>query len=140
MRRPWIRRNYDETRLWVWVPFEGGSNRRWLLEELGERVRPDWNKEARRWEIARPHLATVTTALANRFGAVDVYLEFSTTERCHRRCQGAAGDDCTCSCRGERHGGGVYWTQWTQAGDEILIGEVGRVERHYLVRRGDMVP
>lgn len=140
MTRPWIRRNYDETRLWAWMPWEGGSNRRWLLSELGDRIRPEWNRDERRWEIARPHLATLTTALAARFGEVDVYLEFSTTERCHNRCQDASGDDCTCSCRGEHHGGGVYWTQWMQVGDEILIGEVGRAVRHYLVRRGDMAP
>lgn len=138
-RRPWICRRYDVTRLWVWMPFEGGSNRAWLLDELGDRIRPDWNREEHRWEIARPHLAVLTSALADRFGEVDVYLEFATTERCHNMCQGATGDDCTCSCRGEHHGGGAYWTRWTQVGDEILMGEVERVERHYRVRRGEFI-
>lgn len=137
--RPWIRRKYDETRLWAWMPYQGGSNRRWLLGELGDRIRPDWNNSVKpaRWEIAKPHLRTLTEALANRFGEVDVYLEFSTTERCHLRCQNAENDDCTCSCRGEHHGGGTYWTRWQLVGEETLIGQVGRVERHYVVRRGD---
>lgn len=140
MRRPWVRRNYDQTRLWMRLPYSP-TNRDWILDELGSQyIRPDWNNMVSpgRWEIARKHLRPLVEALAARFGEVDVYLEFSTTERCDRRCQRATGDDCTCSCRGEHHGGGVYWKQWTQVGDETLVGEVGRVERHYLVRRGDL--
>ncbi|CAM5626307.1 hypothetical protein STENM36S_03980 [Streptomyces tendae] len=133
MREPWVRRGYEETRLWMRMPFSR-ANRAWLHDELGDRIRPDWNNTVRpgRWEIAKPHLRTLTEALANRFGEVHVYLEFSTTERCHTKCQGANGDDCTCSCRGEHHGGGVYWTHWHLVGEDILVGPVGRVVRHYI--------
>jgi hypothetical protein len=117
------------------MPYEGGSNRRWLLEELGERIRPHWNKEEGRWEIARPHLATITAALAERFGEVDVYLEFSTTERCDTRCENAEQDDCTCSCMGDNHGGAAYWRNWTLVGDTTLV-DVGRKVRHYRAQRG----
>ncbi|WP_237532543.1 hypothetical protein [Streptomyces sp. SID8352] len=79
-------------------------------------------------------MRTLVEALANRFGEVHVYLEFSTTEQCHDKCQTAAGDDCTCSCRGEHHGGGTYWTQWQLVGEGVLVGPVGRVERHYIAR------
>lgn len=139
-QRPWVHRKYEETRLWAWMPYGGGSNRSWLLDELGARIRPDWNRTAspRRWEIARSHLRTITEALARRFGEVDVYLEFSTTERCDRRCQRASGDDCTCACRGENHGGSAYWKGWTLVGEETLAGAVGRVERHYVLRREDL--
>ncbi|GFE25691.1 hypothetical protein [Streptomyces nigrescens] len=142
MKRPWVRRSYDQTRLWMRLPYSP-TNRDWILDELGSRrIRPDWNNTVspRRWEIARTHLRPLVDALAFRFGEVDVYLEFSTTERCDRRCQRAEGDDCTCSCRGEHHGGGVYWKHWTQVGEETLVSEFGRVVRHYLVRRGDMAP
>lgn len=141
MERPWVRRKYDETRLWARIPYGDGSNRRWLRGELGDRIRPHWNTDVtpRRWEIARSHLRTLVEALADRFGEVDVYLEFSTTERCHRRCQEAEHDDCTCSCRGENHGGSAYWKTWIEVGEDILVGNVGRVERHYLVRRQDLV-
>jgi hypothetical protein len=120
------------------MPYQGGSNRSWLLQELGERIRPDWNKEEGRWEIARPHLATITAALAERFGEVDVYLEFSTTERCDDRCQRAGGDDCTCACMGENHGGAAYWRQWIHVGDSTLV-DVGRKVRHYRVQRSAKV-
>lgn len=136
---PWVRRGYDETRLWMRMPF-GARNRAWLHGELGDRIRPHWNNTVRpgRWEIAKPHLRTLTEALAKHFGEVHVYLEFSTTEQCHEKCQTAGGDDCTCSCRGEQHGGGTYWTEWQMVGEGVLIGPVGRVERHYIVRREDV--
>lgn len=118
------------------MPF-GVANRAWLHTELGDRIRPDWNNAVRpgRWEIAKPHLRTLTEALAKRFGEVNVYLEFSTTERCDRNCQGAEYDDCTCSCRGEYHGGGTFWTEWQLVGEDTLVGPVGRAVRHYVVRR-----
>ncbi|MFE9855625.1 hypothetical protein [Streptomyces sp. NPDC005780] len=139
MNRPWVRRGYDETRLWAWMPYKAG-NRSWLHNALGERIRPRRNNTVTpgRWEIAKPHLRLLIESLAKRFGEVDVYLEFSTTERCDRKCQTAAGGDCTCSCRGEHHGGGTYWTDWLLVGEDTLIGPVGRVERHYVARRGDV--
>ena len=112
MREPWVRRGYDETRLWMRMPF-GTASRAWLHDALGDRIRPEWNTEVtpRHWEIAKPHLRTLAGALADRFGEAHVYLEFSTTERCDDRCQTTDGDDCTCSCRDEYHGGGTYWTE-----------------------------
>lgn len=133
MNRPWVRRRYDETRIWVWIPWTGQSSRSWLLEALGEHIRPEWNKSEKRWEIARTHLKTVIAALVERFEEVDVFLEFSMTERCDRRCAGAVGDDCTCSCMGENHGGAAYWKRWQLVGDETLVGPAARKERHYLV-------
>ncbi|MFI9465768.1 hypothetical protein [Streptomyces xiamenensis] len=133
MTRPYVRRRYDETRLWAWMPFEGGSNRKWLMETLGERIRPEWNRPEGRWEIARPHLKALVAALVDRFEEVDVFLEFSTTERCHERCQEATGDDCSCSCMGENHGGAAYWKRWHLVGDQVLVGQAERVQRHYLV-------
>lgn len=79
------------------------------------------------WEIAGPPLRTLTMALANRFGEVHIILEFSTTERCDHKCQTATGDDCSCSCRGEHHGGGTYWMNWQLVGEDTLIGPVVRV-------------
>jgi hypothetical protein len=139
--RPWIRRGYDEPRLWMVMPY-GPRNRAWLHSALGEYIRPHRNNAVSpgRWEIAKPHLQLLTEALAKRFGQVDVYLEFSTTERCDRKCRQARGDDCTCSCRGEYHGGGTYWTDWLLVGEDTLIGPVGRVVRHYVARRSDFAP
>ncbi|MQT05166.1 hypothetical protein FF041_35115 [Streptomyces jumonjinensis] len=121
------------------MPFQGGSNKRWILEELGDRIRPEWNRAARHWEIARPHLRTLVESMAMKFGEVNVYMEFSTRQRCDMRCSNAVGDDCVCSCMGENHGGAAYWQRWTLVGDTTLIGSSEVLERQYLVRRSDLV-
>ncbi|WP_216355896.1 hypothetical protein [Streptomyces sp. MP131-18] len=104
-----------------------------MKEALGTRIRPERNKAERCWEIARQHLKPVIAALVDRFGEVDVFLEFSTTERCDTRCEEAAGDDCTCSCMGDNHGGAVYWKRWQLVGETTLVRSASRKERRYLV-------
>lgn len=130
---PCVRRSLDETRLTLWMPYREG-NREWLHESLGARIRPEWNKTAKRWELARSHLRAVVLALAERFGTVDVYLEFSTQERCDVRCRDARGDDCTCSCLGDNHGGAAYWKDWQEVGETTLIAQ-NRQQRHFRVAR-----
>jgi hypothetical protein len=90
------------------MPNDLGRRRLWLLEQLGERVRPVWLAEQRRWEVARYHLHILAAALAERFGAVDVFLEYGANRICDKRCREALGDDCECSCCGEFHGGGTW--------------------------------
>jgi hypothetical protein len=137
MSMPWVRRRLGQTRLHVWMPYQGSSNRQWILQELGTRTRPIWNgsKTPGRWEIARPHLHLVVTSLVQRFGQVDVYLEFSNRTRCDVRCQQAEGDDCECSCLGENHGGAAYWRNWTLVGQTTLLSERECQVRHYLVQQ-----
>ncbi|MER6641050.1 hypothetical protein ABT285_36690 [Streptomyces microflavus] len=136
-----MRRPIDEVRLHAWMPYAGGSNRRWIHEELGERMHPTWNPDAdpKRWEIARTHLRTLIEAMAVRFGEIDVYLQFSTRQRCDTRCQTAEGDDCICRCMGENHGGAAYWREWIQVGDTTLVSSPEVRERHYVVRRADVI-
>ena len=115
------------------MPYRDG-NRQWLHDVLGERTRPTWNKDLKQWEIARPHFRRLVEALADRFGAVDVYLEYSTTERCDVRCEEARGDDCTCSCLGMNHKGAAYQRNWRQVGATTLISS-DRQQRRFLVLR-----
>ncbi|MFE3758863.1 hypothetical protein ACFXO9_31555 [Nocardia tengchongensis] len=90
-QRPWVVRKANQTRLWAWMPFGDGNNRIWLKSELG-RIQPEWNEPEQRWEIARKHLWVLTEALAEKFGEVELTLEFSREvqhqlpER-HQRCQ-----------------------------------------------------
>jgi hypothetical protein len=107
----------------MWMPYAGRSNREWLREELGRRIRPEWNRAEGRWEVARRHLRALIEALVERFGAVDVYLEFSASEQCDVRCRDAKGDDCTCSCLGLNHRGAAYWNAWRPVGETTLIAE-----------------
>lgn len=139
-QRPWVRRKANENRLWAWMPYEGGSNRAWILGELGTRIRPEWNKPERRWEIARRHLWVLTDAMAERFGEVDLYLEFSATDICDARCKNAdpaSVHDCVCSCLGEFHGGRGDRREWKLSGATTLISEGPIRERYKLISKAE---
>lgn len=129
-----------QRRFWAWMPYGDGTNRAWILGELGQRIRPDWNKQQRRWEIAREHLWVLTEAMADRFGEVDLYMEFSNTERCDARCENAVSTDvseCVCSCGGDYHGGRGERRDWKLSGATTLISTGDTKERHIVIRRGD---
>lgn len=85
--------------------------------------------------IARRHLSSVAEAIALRFGAVLITLDYSTTEQCGVRCQQARRDDCTLSCLGRSHSSGERG-HWTPASEPTLIAsDTQRVVRQ-LTRRG----
>jgi hypothetical protein len=130
----------------VWRPVEGRlvikmpyakTNREWLKSVLGSRIRPDWNKEEKRWEIARNHFGPVVEALANRLGRIDVWMDFRTVERCDTRCKRARSRECTCSCLGRHHGRGVTFG-WKIASDGHLMLQSSQTKRrHIVVVRGE---
>jgi len=130
----------------VWRPVEGRlvikmpfapTNRAWLKAVLGSRIRPDWNKELRRWEIARNHFGPVVEALANRLGKIDVYMDFRQVERCDTRCRKAKSRECTCSCLGKHHGCGVTH-DWKIVGDgHTMLQSSGTIRRHIIVERDE---
>jgi hypothetical protein len=112
------------------MPYAGGTNRSWLRSELGHRVDLQYVGRGE-WEIARAHLRELIEACAERFGEVDVILDFRARDRCDARCRDAVGDDCVCSCLGENHGGAAYWKRWVPVGETTLIDD-GRIVRRRL--------
>jgi hypothetical protein len=116
------------------MPYRLG-NRAWLHEELGDRVRPEWNRHDKRWELARQHMRVLVEALAQRFGSVEVSIDFRNGSRCDVRCRDAEGDDCDCQCMGENHGGAAYWRAWKEVGETTLVAP-GIVQRTFLVEAG----
>lgn len=134
MSNPHIYRPLQPDRLRLRIPYEGGSNRRWIHATLGARIQPIYDKPTGRWLIARPHFTTLVDHLLDRFGQVDATVEFSMTRRCDVRCQEATGDDCDCSCLGEHHGGGLWGGGWIQVGETTLIRPEVQV-RHMRITR-----
>ncbi|MCU1642818.1 MAG: hypothetical protein JWN03_3093 [Nocardia sp.] len=132
-QRPWIVRKANRTRLWAWMPYGDGKNRAWLKGELG-RIQPEWNKAEQRWEIARKHLWVLAEALAEKFGEVELTLEFNKTEKCNPSCQNAVNDvsECVCSCLGEFHGGRGEPREWIRSGAHTLISK-GPTHTTYLI-------
>lgn len=112
------------------MPYDGGSNRGWLHNHLGELIRPEHQGKGV-WAIARTHLQNLIDGLAGRFGHVDVVMDFRTVERCDGRCQRAEDDECTCSCLGENHRGAAYWRNWIEVGETTLVA-AGEIQRRHL--------
>ncbi|MFD4444383.1 hypothetical protein ACFWPK_31870 [Nocardia sp. NPDC058519] len=138
--RPRIERKPGELRLWVTMPYDPTKpNRGWMQEVLGGRKDLVWNKEMKRWEVARDHLKTLIAALAERFGEVEVLLEYNTTEQCTPSCKKATIPvwECTCKCLGEYHGGRGEQRDWIPVGPHRLISKTEKLV-HFVVCRGDM--
>ncbi|MEU4599934.1 hypothetical protein [Nocardia sp. NPDC023988] len=110
-----------------------------MQKVLGGRKDLVWNKEMKRWEVARKHLKTLIAALAERFGEVEVLLEYNTTEQCTSSCQTATIPvwQCTCKCLGESHGGHDKKRDWIPVGPHRLISKTEKLV-HFVVCRGDM--
>lgn len=135
---PWAHRPV-EGRVLTKMPYDGGSNRWWLHDHLGDRIQPEHRGKGV-WAIARPHLRYLVEGLAERFGHVDVLLDFRQSERCDTRCQRARGDECTCSCLGENHRGAAYWRNWIEVGETTLVASGGTVRRHLRLTTTDSFP
>ena len=107
----------------------------WLRRQIGSRSRPSWNAKSDRWEIARHHLRPLVEAMADRFAAVDVFIDSRAITKCDTRCRDAEGDDCDCQCLGENHGGAAYWRDWRLVSDTTLVTADGVSRRHMRVVR-----
>lgn len=124
---------FPEGRLAVRMPYRPG-NRAWLKETLGARIRPDWDKRRGCWWVARAHFTTVVEALAQRFGRIDVYIDFRGLERCDTRCKRARGRECDCRCFGKHHGRGIT-EGWKLVTDTVEVQPTGVHRRHIVVVR-----
>ncbi|MFE1321578.1 hypothetical protein [Kitasatospora phosalacinea] len=110
------------------------DNRAFIHRTLGDLVRPERNQAEKCWEIARTHMRAMVEGLAERYGSVEVTIDFRTTSKCDTRCRDAGHDDCDCQCLGENHGGAAYWRGWIEVGETTLV-EVGIARRTFLVVR-----
>lgn len=118
-------------------PADTSANPRWLKRHLGSSITVK-HVGGGVWEIARDHLRHVIVGLAERFGHVNVHLEYLENQRCDTRCVNAHGDDCVCQCGGENHGGMDYARDWMQVGDTTLVGtSPPQRTRHMVVYAGE---
>lgn len=127
---PRLWRPVGTARLELQLPARRG-NRAWLRTVLGAGARPQLDTD--RWRIARSHLQHLVDEVPERFGALELFLDFRTTERCDTRCQRARGDDCTCSCMGANHGGSQYWKQWRLVSETTLVMPTGLKRRRMVI-------
>lgn len=117
-------------------------NREMFRTATGAAIRPTWVLASEgapgwrgHWEIARAHLTDVAEAIAIRDGRVEIEMHYSTTEQRDRRCRGAEGDECTCSCEGKYHGNSHH-ASWIEVGETTLVRNSGsKVVTRTLTRR-----
>ena len=123
-------------RLEVHIPWREGGNRKLIKRVCGRSTRPEWDRERKRWLIARSHFSALIQALAAEFDEVRVVTVHRDCERCDTRCQKALGDECVCSCQGLFHGGtNSYTRDWRLVGTTTLLG-TGWSESTWVVRVG----
>jgi hypothetical protein len=111
------------------LPYGDRAWRSWLKFHCGEQTRPDFERAATVWTVARPHFRAVMHALARQYGAVPVTTEHDTTEHCTLACQNAQKvpvEECQCVCGGQHHGrdGSADWAN--VVGDLLVSRSVYR--------------
>ncbi len=117
------------------LPWRGSrsANYEWLKEVCGERTRPDFDHETKRFLVARLHARHVINALVNEFGQVLITQYGNTATTCVEQCWNAKLEttaDCVCGCAGANHGSGHPMDKEVKA-DLSVKQELTRAE--YLV-------
>jgi hypothetical protein len=98
------------------------DRRDWLKQACGRPIRPEFNREEKRWEVARDHLDPLLRALIGDYGQVWLVREYNPAVVCTRSCQEARGFDCECSCQGEFHGTRAFIDPpWKDTGKFLLL-------------------
>lgn len=100
---------HDASRdLWVKTPFvpngETPTNRDLLMNGKTKAAKCDWNRAAKRWELARSRFNEIVLLLLDRWGECYLIQLRNVSEECAQACRSAKGPDCVCSCGGVNHG------------------------------------
>lgn len=119
-------------RVAIKMPF-AKNNRAKLHAMLGERIQPEWDGQAKRWMVARSHFDAIVEALAEKLGRIDVFIHFTSTERCDTNCRGAKHRECNCQCLGRHHGPDGMTHGWKLVGDSTLVLSSEERVRHIVV-------
>lgn len=105
----------------VELPWRGSpsANFEWLKEACGARTRPIFDRESKRFLVARPHVSHVIDALVDEYDQVLVVQYGDTASTCVEQCWNAKAEtvaDCECGCAGANHGSGHAMGKEVQAG------------------------
>ncbi|MGR4009867.1 hypothetical protein [Leucobacter sp. 1207-22] len=93
------------------LPWRGSprANFDWLKDVCGKRTRPEYDRQSKRFLVARPHTRHVLDALVDEYGEVLVHQFGYAATTCVEACWDANPDnviDCVCGCAGLNHGSG----------------------------------
>lgn len=146
--RAWLERaiapgTTSTTELYAYLPYEGTTNRTWLRTKLGKRVEltPVQRNGRTAWKINPRHLLPLASAMADRFGEIEMQFEISKTVRCDTKCQNANPYTvwrCVCACAGENHGGVGRYHDWYRTGRTTLIRHEKTQVEQVIITRGQI--
>ncbi|MFD8249715.1 hypothetical protein [Nocardia sp. NPDC059691] len=146
--RPWVERaikpgTEKTTELYAYLPYENGSNRYWLKKVLGKQVRltPVQRNDRTAWKIGRKHMLRLTSAMADKYGEIELRLEISKTMQCDTNCEEASPStvfNCVCACGGENHGGVGRYKDWYRAGRTTLLRNDKTEVKQIVITRGQI--
>lgn len=92
----------------VFAPYGDGDNtRQWFRDVThSPSLKLRWDMfPPQHWVVGRLNLADLAFGLADKFGEVDLMMDYRLGEKCGLKCQHAGNFECTCSCLGSTHGG-----------------------------------
>ncbi|MFQ6397587.1 hypothetical protein ACLMAJ_29595 [Nocardia sp. KC 131] len=145
---PWVERAIKPgtgttTELYAYLPYENGSNRYWLKKVLGKRVRltPVRRNGRTAWKIGREHMLRLASAMADKYGEIELQLEISKTMQCDTNCEDANPATvfkCVCACGGENHGGVGRYKDWYRAGQTTLLRSDKTEVKQVIITRGQI--
>ncbi|MFG1796661.1 hypothetical protein [Nocardia sp. NPDC049149] len=146
--RAWVERaiapgTTSKPELYAYLPFEGTTNRTWLAAKLGKRVQLTRVQRNNRtaWKISPQHLLPLASAMADRFGEIEMQFEISKTMQCDTKCQNASPYTvwrCVCACAGENHGGVGHYHDWYRTGRTTLIRHEKTQIEQVIIARGQI--
>lgn len=95
----------------IYLPWRGSrrANFDWLKDVCGSRTRPEYDRDAKCFLVARQHTDHVIKALLGEYGSVQVQQYGHQKIACIQQCWDANPSthlDCECSCAGYNHGSG----------------------------------
>lgn len=128
-----------EGRLHVILPY-AADNRKWIKSVIGNNARPTWDKENKRWRIARAHYAKLIQEGTRRYGKVRVQYKHRAVTICDESCQWANGDasGCECRCAGQYHGTRGQGQNWIAKGLTTLVLDEGVRRTSFVVESSRM--
>ncbi|MBF6303046.1 hypothetical protein IU459_36930 [Nocardia amamiensis] len=127
----------------LYLPYEGFSNKPWIRAVVGKGVpiKPIVHGHLKVWELSANHLLPLASAMADRYGEIEMRLQVSPTMTCSHSCQTARPDtvwECVCECGGRHHSGKGTYDDWYSRG-RFRIERQGQIEVRYLqIQRGQI--
>ncbi|MGN2638309.1 hypothetical protein ACTD5D_19365 [Nocardia takedensis] len=148
---PWLERTaqrgengrLEHGPLRLFLPYEGTSNERWIRCVVGKAVPLARSRieGVTVWELSANHLIVLATAMAERYGEIQMRLQMSMTTECSHSCQNALPEtvnECVCNCGGRDHSGTGTYDDWYSAGHFRIEREDGVQIEHLQIRRGQI--